>query len=382
MEQAPANTVVPFDRSQPDKGQYEQAVQLWCQTRGVAGALSKEEIGAMAWKERMDAQRKALIVGFAHYLREHPRADVALGVYLVTTLFSDNDKGTATISQPTLAKLFRRSVSSIGDAQRRLKDDGLIVTGRGRYAGTYPVIPRFATTTYNHMTWLVSALCDVDETPNLPAPPVDCQSTGQTGGLKLGENQSTGQTGWLGSVNQPVEGVSINRPDRLLLLSKNSKKETTLDSARDVRTLTKALAIGIASAAGTLPAAAVPTDPPAIIQPAKPSLSELTDRMMDAAGAALANPVAYAGLLTYSELQRWLTNGCDFDGDILPAIRARCARASPGSIKSWRYFDEAVAHEKAARERPMAAAPTQNERSDAPPWKQKERARLDAFFKL
>lgn len=374
-EAAESGTVVPFERNAPDRDEYEQAVQLWCQSWNVADALSKEEIGALDMKPRMDAQRKALILGFARYLRAHPRADVALGVYLVTTLLSDNDKGTATVSQPTLAKLFQRSVSSIGDAQRRLKEDGLIVTGRGRYAGASPVIPRFTTTTYNHMTWLVSAICNADETPKLPAPPVDCQSTGPTGGLL----QSLGGTGGLNSVNQPVEDVSINRPDRCQLLSKTSREDTTLDSARDARSLTRAVAIGIAAATASLPAAAAPVEPPAIIQPAKPSHIEMVDRMLDTAGRCLKSPAIRTNLLLAPELKSWLQNGCDFEQDILPVIQALSAGKPPASVNTWGYFSDAIAENLAKRTAPMPAPALRPPKERLAPWEEEAlRVKLEA----
>lgn len=335
--------IVALDRSNLPvaRDEYVGAIQLWCKTRSTADALTREEIGAMPKFDRIDAQRKALILGLAHYYRTHERADVAPGVAVILTLLSDNDKGCASISQPTLAKLFGRSLSSIGDAQRRLKDDGIIVTGRGRYAATYPVIPRAVTHSYNHLTWLVSAICEQDETSNLPVPQVDCQSTGPAGGLE----QSSDESGGLDEVNQPDEPVSIHRPDRCLIHYKSS---TTLNRA------TQAAAIGIATALGAMPVAAAPADPPAIVQAAaKPSLLDMTDRMMDAAGTALANPAASPGLLTTSDLKRWLDGGCDFEVDIVPTIRASAMKRPPASIRSWGYFTQAIADAKALRERPM-----------------------------
>jgi hypothetical protein len=377
MNTSPAiGSVVPFERNAPEREEYEQAVRLWCLDRNLSEALSREEIAGMQRLDRMDVQRKALILNLIHYFRKHERADVAPGVAVIIHLMSDNDKGASTVSQATMAKLFNRSGSSIADAHRRLKEDEIIIAGRGRYPMTVPVIPRAVARSYNHLAWLLSAAADTSDKPlNLPVPSEDCQSSGPVNGLK----QSLGGSCELRSVNLPVEGVSIFRPDPIQIQSRNSK-EDTLD-VRDARSLTKAVALGIAAATASLPAAAAPPEPPAIVQPAKPSLAEMTDRMTDAAGAALANPAAHAGLLTYGELQRWLSTGHDFEGDILPAIRARCARAAPGSIKSWRYFEQGVADNKAARLRPMPegrAAPP----SGSTHWRDQEIARLDAFFKL
>lgn len=342
MSQAPGQ-VVPFDRSNVPavrKEEYFAAIQLWCENRNTAEALTREEIGAMKAFDRIDAQRKAIILNLAHYYRKHDRADVAPGLSVVITLLSDNEKGASTVSQPVLAKLFGRSLSSIGEAIKRLRKDEIIITSRGRYAATYPVIPRAVTTSYNHLTWLVSAVCEHDKPLNLPGGPVDCQSTGETGGL----NQCPDGSGGLKKLNPPVEGNSIHRGDRCQLHYKNS---TTLNRAASV------VAKGIATALGSLPAAAHPTEPPAIHQPAKPSLADLTERMMDAAGPALANPAGAAGLLMFSEQQMWLSNGCDLEADILPTIRALSARQPNGSIKSWRYFTQAIADAKAARIAPM-----------------------------
>lgn len=343
--QGTGGEVVPFDRGGAGREDYDQAIQLWFQTRDVAETLSREEIGAMQGFARVDAQRKAIIIHLANYYREHDRADVAPGVLVVQTLLSDNEKGGSTISQPTLAKLFGRSISSIGEAQKRLRDGGAIVTGRGRYAITHPVIPRAVTKSYNHLTWLVSAVCEQEKVVNLPAPQVDCQSTGQT----LGLDQSTGQASGLECFNQPVDGISINRPDAVLLHLETS---TTLKR-------TRVAALGIATALGTaLPAAAAPAAPPAVVQPVRLSLAEMADRMMDAAGNAIANPAGAMGLLTFSELQRWLADGCDFETDILQTIRAasvKMSRSKPGSIGSWKFFTNAIADAKAARLAPMPA---------------------------
>lgn len=334
--------VIPFsgNRDLVSQEDLTAAVQLWRFERDLSEALTREELGGMKMMQRFDAQRKALLLGFAMYLRKHPRSDVAMGVYLVQTLMSDNDRGVSTVSQPTLAKLFGRSVSSIGDAQKRLKDDGLIVMGRGRYAGATPVIPRFVTEQYNHLTWIVAALANDEKPVNLPAPPVDCQSTGPTGGL----SQSTGQTRGLKVVNQPVEGGSINRPDPMQLHSKNSN--TKLHKAASV------VAAGLATAIGALPVAADPPTPPAIIKAASPvSHKELSDKLFDAGGNAMNRTVPS---LEYMSMPiGWLESGCDLELDILPVVRSMASRKAPQSIGSWKFFAGAVADARAARTAPM-----------------------------
>lgn len=221
MNQAPGQ-VVPFDRSTVPavrKEDYIEAIQLWCENRNTADALTREEIGAMDWLHRMDAQRKALILAFAHYLRKHQRSDVALGVQLIITLLSDNEHGGAQISQETMATLFGRSRTAIYQAQSRLKEAGLIVTGRGRHAKTYPVIPRAVTKGYNHLTWTISAICQ--NSVNCKDPASNSQLLRQTEQL----NELPSPPEQLEAVNCQVEANSIAKAHATLLLTKTSEEE-------------------------------------------------------------------------------------------------------------------------------------------------------------
>ncbi len=361
--------VIPFSGSRDLVSQEDitAAVQLWRFEQDLSEALTREELGATKMVNRLDAQRKALLIGFATYLRKHPRSDVALGVYLVQTLLSDNERGVSTVSQPTLAKLFDRSVSSIADAQRRLKDDGLIVMTRGRYAGATPVIPRFVTQQYNHMAWIVGALASDEKPLNLPAPPDDCQSTGPTGGL----NQSSGQTHGLETVNHPVDTVSIIRPDPIQLHSKNSN--TKLHRAASV------VAAGIATAIGVLPAAASPPTPPYISQPAEQvSMRDLSDKLFEAAGNAMNRTVGTLEVMATPK--NWLDNGCDLELDILPTVRALASRRPPQSLKTWGYFTEAIADAKAARTAPMPEGRAR-QKSQASNWHDEQERALNFLFR-
>lgn len=218
--------IIPFEsQSAVRKAEFTDAIQLWRQTRDIAETLSREEIASLRGFDRIDALRKSIIENLARYYRTHERADVAPGVLVLQTLLCDNDRGASTVSQPTLAKFFRRSISSIADAQKRLRDDGLIVTSRGRYSETYPVVPRAMTMQSNHLTWLVGSVCDDAKPINLLAGPIDCQSTGPVRGLPKPDGQSLGGTVGLKPVNQPVEAVSIIRPDPMQLHLLNSKEE-------------------------------------------------------------------------------------------------------------------------------------------------------------
>lgn len=335
--------VIPFDRSGVPavKEEYVEAIQLWCKTRDTAEILSREEIGAMDWRQRMDVQRKGLVLALTEYYRKHERADVAPGVLALITILSDNENGSAPISQHTLATLFGRSRSSIADAQNRLKKDGLIMSGgRGRYSQPSPVIPRAVASGYNHVVWTISALCALEASANCPAPQDNCQLSGRTRQL----NQLTGPAGQLGGVNCPVEPVSIVRPDPTLLLSKNSS--TVVDRAA------KIAAAVIATSAASLPAAAQPPDPPAIARPAaEVSGKELIDKLHDAGGYALnlTKPIFHI-----AEVPRnWIAAGCDLELDILPTIRAMTANKPPNSIHVWKYFEASVIGARDARKSPL-----------------------------
>lgn len=220
--------VVPFPRSAvaESKAEYVAAIEAWCSNRDMAQTLSPKDVGAMPHKSRMDAQRKALILNLVHYYRKHERADVAPGVAVIIHLLSDNDSGASTVSQVTMSKLFGRSVSSIADACRRLREDQIIVMGRGRYASTAPVIPQAVASSYNHLAWLLAGAA-AEEQGNLLVPPDDCQTSGLAGGLSAAEDQSSCGSGGLKTVNHPVDTASIIRPDPMQFHSITSEVEDT-----------------------------------------------------------------------------------------------------------------------------------------------------------
>jgi biotin operon repressor len=357
--QGTGGAVIPFERGGAPavREEYVEAIQLWCKTRDTAEILSREEIGAMRAFDRIDAQRKAIIIHLAHYYQKHDRADVAPGLAVILTLLSDNEDGSAKISQEILAQLFGRSRTAIYQAQSRLKEAGIIITGRGRHARTYPVIPRVVTQSYNHLAWTVNAIAQ--DSVNCKGPASNSQLLSQPEQLK----QLPSPPEQLADVNCQVEPVSIAKAD---LTPIHYKSSTTLKAASVVAT-------GIATALSALPAAAHPSEPPAIVEPAKLSLQQMTDRMADVAGSALVNPAGAMGLLTFSELQRWLADGCDFETDILQTIRAVASRQPNASISTWKYFTRAIAAAKAARTAPMPEVHVPQAR--APDWRDDERER-------
>jgi hypothetical protein len=364
--------VIPFENpAAVKKEEFTEAIRLWRQTRDLSEALSRDEIGSLQGFDRVDALRKSIIENLARYYRAHERADVAPGVLVLQTLLCDNDRGASTISQPTLAKFFNRSISSIADAQRRLRDDGLTVSSRGRYAETYPVIPRAMTMGRNHLTWLVGSVCDDQKPSNLLTGPDDCQSTGPVRGLTAGGNQSSGQAHGLKTVNHPVEPTSIIRPDPIQLHSKNSN--TKLHRAASV------VAAGIATAIGALPVAASPPTPPYISQPAEQvSMRDLSDKLFEAAGNAMNRTVGTLEVMATP--RNWLDNGCDLELDILPTVRALALRRPPQSLKTWSYFTEAIADAKAARTAPMPEG-RPRQKSQASNWHDEQERALNFLFR-
>lgn len=80
-------------------------------------------------------------------------------------------------------------------------------------------------------------------------------------------------------------------------------------------------------------------------------LDRLEGALRHAAGTIL-DPLATA-LSILDRPLAWAREGCDLEMDVLPAIRAVAARASPGSVRSWKYFDRAVSDAKSRRLAPL-----------------------------
>ena len=84
---------------------------------------------------------------------------------------------------------------------------------------------------------------------------------------------------------------------------------------------------------------------------------------LEAGGKAMADPAKCPSVMVPSDILSWLKAGADLEADVLPAIRARSARASPGSIRSWAYFREPVMQAKARREAGIETPEFSNERT-------------------
>lgn len=73
------------------------------------------------------------------------------------------------------------------------------------------------------------------------------------------------------------------------------------------------------------------------------------DRMIEAAGDCLANPCNAQGLLTEATPVMWIENGCDFERDVLPTLRAAGVSRKGKRIHTWSYFTNMVAETRARR---------------------------------
>jgi hypothetical protein len=110
---------------------------------------------------------------------------------------------------------------------------------------------------------------------------------------------------------------------------------------------------------------------------ARASLNDLDGKLRDAAGGALDR--SSVSLEVLSDPLAWIGGGADLDLDIVPTIRARCAKARPGSIRGWAYFTQAIAD---ARDRRLKGLPpasivpfTRENRHDVPTTSQILRAK-------
>lgn len=88
-------------------------------------------------------------------------------------------------------------------------------------------------------------------------------------------------------------------------------------------------------------------------QAASAKIEGLADTLIKACGEALADPVRYSDLWMPHEPQGWLNAGCDLELDILPTLRKlsqrELAKGKQRSIKTWRFFRDAVFDARDAR---------------------------------
>lgn len=153
-----------------DKGEFYTAITTWVENRRAADALTREEIGELDAFDRLDAQRKGLLIGLVQYYRTHKNADVAPGLMALGYHLSDNQDGACKISQTRMARLFSRSRQAVKDGLDRLDREGLIsFNGQtGRVSMVVPVIPR-ALACRNHIVWMLDAVESAMGKPVNPA---------------------------------------------------------------------------------------------------------------------------------------------------------------------------------------------------------------------
>lgn len=105
-------------------------------------------------------------------------------------------------------------------------------------------------------------------------------------------------------------------------------------------------------------ASAPDLDWPGSEKPSRAYLDELESVLRATAAPALH--IVATRLFDLSPILRLSKAGkgppCDLQADVLPTIRARSARAPPGTVKSWDFFTEAICE---ARDRRLSGAPAQ-----------------------
>ena len=139
----------------------------------------------------------------------------------------------------------------------------------------------------------------------------------------------------------PIEREPISNRARTDLQSSAKIPKSPTNTTRDLDTDTDTERE--AQSRASAPAAATPLP------------DRMTDRMIEAAGPCLANPVNCQGLLTEATPLMWIEQGCDFERDILPTLRAAAQSRKGKQISSWSYFTNMIAEAKAKR---LAGLPT------------------------
>lgn len=110
----------------------------------------------------------------------------------------------------------------------------------------------------------------------------------------------------------------------------------------------------------------------ALVWPSEPPTKDELDRLeaaiRAAAGPALASEAVAPRLAVLGPILGLAKPGqgppCDLHADVLPVIRARSAKARPGSVRSWDFYREAIIE---ARDRRLTGTPEpRNDRPDRP----------------
>lgn len=90
--------------------------------------------------------------------------------------------------------------------------------------------------------------------------------------------------------------------------------------------------------------------------------SGLSEKLCQAAG--ITDETKSIGLINLSEPLNWLHNGCSLELDILPTIQNIGAKG--GTVKTWKYYTEAIFEAKATRLRPAPDVQSKANQSSKP----------------
>ena len=97
---------------------------------------------------------------------------------------------------------------------------------------------------------------------------------------------------------------------------------------------------------------------------------EFVKKLEGIAGDAMANPAGSAGLLNWSPILAWLQAGADPEFDIVPAIQfvsAQARQRGTQRIRSWEYFNTAVADCRLRRLKGLPTAEIRTKPGQKPP---------------
>lgn len=77
--------------------------------------------------------------------------------------------------------------------------------------------------------------------------------------------------------------------------------------------------------------------------------SDFENRLIEVAQPCLDNPVNCQGLLNASVPRMWVTQGCDIELDIFPALKAAAVKHKGKRIRDWSYFTAMIGEARAKR---------------------------------
>jgi hypothetical protein len=123
-------------------------------------SLSPEEIGALDGAGRLIFQRQAIVEGICRLMRQRPRADCTVAVYLILVTYSDNSSGRTTVGISRLARLISRHEDNIRKAIDTLIEVGLIGAEApfGKPRQYWPISHRALANRMGSITWFLDAL--------------------------------------------------------------------------------------------------------------------------------------------------------------------------------------------------------------------------------